>query len=67
VLREIFVPKTGEVIGGYRKLDNEEIHNLYFSANGDIILKLRKMISGEGFNIGQMWQGRDMNTKYILI
>jgi len=57
------------VIGGCRKLHIEEIHNLYSSANGDIILKLRKMIL-EGWgdvNIGHVWQGRDMNTKYILI
>jgi hypothetical protein len=43
VLREIFVPKTEEVIGGCRKLDNEEFHNLYPSANGVTILKLQKM------------------------
>jgi hypothetical protein len=30
-LRRIFGPKQGEVIGGSRKLHNEELHNLYFS------------------------------------
>jgi hypothetical protein len=29
VLRGIFGPKRDEVIGGWRKLHNEELHNLY--------------------------------------
>jgi hypothetical protein len=29
-LRGIFGPKSGEVTGGWRKLHNEEIHNVYF-------------------------------------
>jgi hypothetical protein len=29
MLRRIFVPKRGEIIGGWRKLHNEELHNLY--------------------------------------
>jgi hypothetical protein len=33
VLRRIFGPKRGEVIGGWRKLHNEELHNLYSSSN----------------------------------
>jgi hypothetical protein len=28
VLRRIFGPKRDEVAGGWRRLDNEEIHNL---------------------------------------
>jgi hypothetical protein len=32
VLR-IFGPKRGEVRGGWRKLHNEELHNLYYSPN----------------------------------
>jgi hypothetical protein len=31
VLREIFGPKTDKVIGGWRKLHNEKLHNLYCS------------------------------------
>jgi hypothetical protein len=30
-LRGIFGPKRDEVIGGWRKLHNEELHNLYCS------------------------------------
>jgi hypothetical protein len=33
MLRTIFGPKRDEVIGGWRKLDNEELHNLYSSPN----------------------------------
>jgi hypothetical protein len=32
-LRRIFGPKRGEIIGGWRKLRNEEPHNLYSSPN----------------------------------
>jgi hypothetical protein len=32
-LRRIFGPKRDEVTGGWRKLLNEELHNLYFSPN----------------------------------
>jgi hypothetical protein len=31
VLRRIFGPKRDEVIGGWRKLHNEELHNLHCS------------------------------------
>jgi hypothetical protein len=31
VLRRIFGPKRDEVIGGWRKLHNEELHNSYSS------------------------------------
>jgi hypothetical protein len=30
-LRRMFGPKRTEVTGGWRKLHNEELHNLYFS------------------------------------
>jgi hypothetical protein len=33
VLRRIFGPKRDEVIGCWRKLHNEELHNLYASPN----------------------------------
>jgi hypothetical protein len=31
--RRIFEPKKEEVIGGYRKLKNAKIHNLYYLPN----------------------------------
>jgi hypothetical protein len=33
VLRRIFGPKRDEVTGGWRKLHNEKLHNLYSSPN----------------------------------
>jgi hypothetical protein len=33
VLRRMFSPKRGEVTGDWRKLHNEELHNLYSSPN----------------------------------
>jgi hypothetical protein len=33
VFRRIFGPKREEVAGGWRRLNNEEFHNLYASPN----------------------------------
>jgi hypothetical protein len=33
VLRRIFGPKKEKVAGGWRRLHNEELHNLYASLN----------------------------------
>jgi hypothetical protein len=46
VLRRIFGPKREEVAGGWRKLHNEELHNLYASSNIRII-KSRRMRCAE--------------------
>jgi hypothetical protein len=43
VLRRIFDPKKDEVTGDWRKLHNEELHNLYSSPNIIRVLKLRRM------------------------
>jgi hypothetical protein len=43
VLRRTFGPKRGEVTGGWRKLHNEELHNLYSSASIIRIIKSRRM------------------------
>jgi hypothetical protein len=43
VLRRIFGPKRDEVIGGWRKLHNEELHNLYCSQSIIRIIKSRRM------------------------
>jgi hypothetical protein len=42
VLR-IFIPKREEVMGGRRKLHNEELHNLYSSPSIIRMIKLRRM------------------------
>jgi hypothetical protein len=43
LLRGIFGPKTDEVIGGWRKLHNEELHSLYCSPSIIRIIKSRRM------------------------
>jgi hypothetical protein len=43
VLRRIFGPKRDEVTGGWRKLHNEELHNLYSSQNIIRMIKSRRM------------------------
>jgi hypothetical protein len=43
VLRKIFGPKRNEVVGGWRKLHNEELHNLYCSPSIIRIIKSRRM------------------------
>jgi hypothetical protein len=44
VLRRIFGQKTDEMTGGWRKLHNEELYNLYSSPNIIRMIKSKKMI-----------------------
>jgi hypothetical protein len=48
VLRRIFGPKREEVAGGWRRLHNEELHNLHASSNIIMVIKSRK-ITWEGY------------------
>jgi hypothetical protein len=43
VLRRIFEPRRGEVTGEWRKLHNEELHDLYSSPSIIRIIKVRRM------------------------
>jgi hypothetical protein len=43
VLRRIFGPKRDEIRGEWRKLHNEELHNLYSSPNILRVIKSRRM------------------------
>jgi hypothetical protein len=43
VQRRIFGPKRDEVTGEWRKLHNEELHDLYFSPNIIRMIKSRRM------------------------
>jgi hypothetical protein len=43
VLMRIFGPKEDEVKGGWRKLHNEELHNLYCSPSVIRMIKSRRM------------------------
>jgi hypothetical protein len=43
VLRRIFGPKRDEVTGGWRKLHNEELRDLYSLPSINSIIKSRRM------------------------
>jgi hypothetical protein len=43
VVRRIFGPKKEEVAGGWRRLHNEELHNLYPSTNIIRVIKSRRI------------------------
>jgi hypothetical protein len=56
VLRRIFEPKRNEVTGNWRKLHNEELHNLYSSPS------IIRMIKSTG-HVARMWK-RVMHIGY---
>jgi hypothetical protein len=62
VLRRIFGPKRDGVMGCWRKLHNEELHNLYSSPNIIRIIKSRRMRWAE--HVARMW---DMRKVYRLL
>jgi hypothetical protein len=63
VLRRIFRPKRDEVTGDWRKLHNEELHNLYSSPNIITIFKSRRMrLAG---HVARM--GENRNAYRILV
>jgi hypothetical protein len=43
VLKRIFGPKIEEVVGGWRRLHNEEFHNLFASLNIIRVIKSSMM------------------------
>jgi hypothetical protein len=60
VLWRIFGPKRDEVTEGWRKLHNEEPHNLYFSPRTIRVIKSRRACSmnGEKRNICRILVGK---------
>jgi hypothetical protein len=64
VLRGIFGPKRDEVIRGWRKVHNEELHNLYCSPSIIRIIKSRRMrlaghvarMGRRGMHVGFWWE-----------
>jgi hypothetical protein len=65
VLRRIFGPKMDGVTGGWRKLHNEELHNLYPLPSIIRIIKSRRMRwvghvarKGEEKNMHRLWVGK---------
>jgi hypothetical protein len=62
VPRRIFGPKSDEVTGDWRKMHNEELHNLYFSPNIIRMIKLKMRWTG---HLARM--GAKRNTYRILV
>jgi hypothetical protein len=65
VLRRIFGPKRDEVTGEWRKLHNEELHDLYSSPSIIRIIKARRMswaghiaLMGENRNVYRLLVGK---------
>jgi hypothetical protein len=58
VLSRISGPKRYEVTGGWRKLHNEELHNLYPSPSMIRMIKSRRMrwIWDAKYRIGYWWE-----------
>jgi hypothetical protein len=56
VLRRIFVPKMDEVTGEWRKLHNEELHNLYSSP--DIIRQVKSRRIRWAMRVARMGEER---------
>jgi hypothetical protein len=66
VLRRLFGPNRDEVTGDWRKLHNEELHNLYSSPSIIRVIKSRRMRWAEhvarmgvkGMHIVYWWESR---------
>jgi hypothetical protein len=56
VLRRIFGPQRDEVTGEWRKLHNEELHDLYSSPTIVQVIKSRRMRWVA--HVARMWEGR---------
>jgi hypothetical protein len=61
VLRRIFGPKRDELTGGWRKLHNEELHNLYCLLS--IIRMIKSMRMGWAWHVARMGR-RGMRISY---
>jgi hypothetical protein len=74
VLRRIFGLKRDEVTGGWRKLHNEELHNLYSSPSIIRMIKSRRMrwAGHVGMHVGYRWEiqkerdhGEDQGHRWV--
>jgi hypothetical protein len=63
VLRRLFGPKRDEIIGGLRKLQNYEFHNMYSSSNIIRMMTSRRMRWAG--HVARMWEG--MSAYRILV
>jgi hypothetical protein len=66
MFRRLFGSKRDEVMGDWRKLHNEELHNLYSSPSIIRVIKSRRMrcaghvarIGRRGMHIGHWWESQ---------
>jgi hypothetical protein len=58
--KEIFRPKREEVAGGWRRLHNEELHNLYSSPHITRVVKSRRLRLVE--NVARMGEMRNAHN-----
>jgi hypothetical protein len=65
VLRRIFGPKRVQVTGGWRKLRNEELHNLYSSPSTIRMIKPKRMRSA-GY-VARMGEKRNAYTILVVM
>jgi hypothetical protein len=71
VLRRTFGPKGNEVTGGYRKLHNEELHNLYSSISIIGMIKSRRIrrkdhvarMGRKEMHVGYWWESQKEEDK----
>jgi hypothetical protein len=54
VLRRIFGARRGEIIGGWRKLYNVELHNFYSSPNIISMIKTKMRWAGQAARTGRL-------------
>jgi hypothetical protein len=68
VLRRIVGSKRDEVTGGWRKLHNEELHNLYSSPNVIRMIKTRRIRwASHVARIGYWWEEDQYVGGWILL
>jgi hypothetical protein len=65
VLMSIFGPKRYEIIGGWRKLHNEELDNLYSSPNIQVIRMIKSMRMRLEGHVARM--GEKPNVYRVLV
>jgi hypothetical protein len=66
MLRRLFGPKRDEETGGWRKLHNEEFHNLYSSPSVITMIRPKRMkwtghiaqMGRRGVHIGYWWESQ---------